>query len=334
MKLAKDNNIKTANGLVASGNRRTNSARIFIVITIAALLLVGGCETEDCINCIELPPPVVPTGVHSISGDFLVTVQWNDISYHPYDGNYNANIESYYIYSRFYQDGDEYNYPNREFFLIGEVAWNENFDPISGLHWFYDTDVENGERYEYALAAVNSAGAESALSYELVTDAPLYHSLAPVRLHDANGSSPHLSAFDFSLMDYGHDASHAGFLADIEIQFDGAVPYVHTTRSAVSLQDFGVFLDGEGDVIFEGVSWAPADGYSLTGVLELIEGHIYVVDITEYPYGTHYAKFAVKEVGPGYVEIIWAYQIIAGLPELSVPHPDVQPSGEPEIISL
>ncbi len=308
-------------------------SRFFAFLTIALLALVGGCETEDCINCIDLPPPVVPTGVHSISGDNLVIVQWYDISYHPYDGNYNANVERYFIYSRFYQEGDEYD-ADRQFELIGDVAWNGNFDPTSGLHWFEDDDAVNGERYEYAVAAVNSAGSESALSYELVIDAPLYHSLAPVQLFDIAGDFPQWSGFDFSLMDDGRNISTPGFNADIEIHFQGGVPYVHATRTSVHIQDFGVFTDGSGQVIFEGVSWAPADGYSSTGVLELIEGHIYVLEIVDYPQGMHYAKFGVTEIGPGFVKIIWAYQIIEGLPELSIPGKEIRPVSDHEIISL
>jgi hypothetical protein len=69
------------------------------------------------------------------------------------------------------------------------------------------------------------------------------------------------------------------------------------------------------------VSWAPIDGYSRTGRLELVEDHIYVVQI-----GTganpHYAKFGVVGVGTNTVDIIWAYQTIAGLPELSMPPED------------
>ncbi len=87
-------------------------------LVFVSLMLIGGCETEDCVNCIELPPPVVPTGVHSISGDNEIIVQWYDISYHPYDGNFNDNVASYLIYSRFYEEGDEYN-NNRQFSFIG-----------------------------------------------------------------------------------------------------------------------------------------------------------------------------------------------------------------------
>ncbi len=183
------------------------------------------------------------------------------------------------------------------------------------------------------MAAVNSAGRESALSYEFVIDAPLPHSLAPVRLYNIS-TQPLWSAFDFSEMDFGRDQGQPNFNADIEIHFQGGVPYVHTARGGVFLQDFGVFTDNDGYLIFEGVSWAPADGYSITGVLELIAGHIYVVELDDYPYGTHYAKFGVVTMGSDFVEIIWAYQTISGLPELSVPENDGRPDSTPEIISL
>ncbi|PID81565.1 hypothetical protein CSB20_02350 [bacterium DOLZORAL124_64_63] len=294
------------------------------VTILAALLLLGamaaltGCESDDCVNCVNLPPPVVPTGVHSISGDGSVLVQWYDISYHPYDGQYNANVERYFIYWRFYQDGDE-NDPGRTFEYLGEVAWNENFDPNSGLHWFEDTGAVNGERYEYAVAAVNADGLESALSYELVTDAPLPHSAAPVVLYDRDGGFPERSMFDFSLLEDGNNQGGTGFQADIQVFFQNGVPYVETVRSGVSIQDFGAFISGQGELVFEGVSWAPAEGYSSTGVLELITGHIYVLELNEGSDGLHYAKFGVLSVGSEVVEIIWAYQTISGLPELSVP---------------
>ncbi|MCP4292875.1 MAG: hypothetical protein GY780_13705 [bacterium] len=305
----------------------------FLVLVIAATLIFSGCETEDCVNCIDIPPPVVPTGVHSISRDNEVWVQWYDLSYFPYDGQYNENVVSYIIYSRFYQDGDEYN-SGREFYYIGEVAWDAPFDQVNGLHKFVDSEAVNGERYEYAVASVNASGHESALSYELVTDAPLPHSLAPETLYDANGGNAHLSQFDFSLMDYGRDQGYPGFNADIQVYFEENIPYVQTVRQAVVLQDFGVFTDSENNLIFEGVSWAPESGYSSTGNLELIPGHIYVVKISEYPAGTHYAKFGVLSAEAGTVEFIWAYQTIAGLPELSVPDEDNNPGPKSELISL
>ena len=95
---------------------------------------------------------------------------------------------------------------------------------------------------------------------------------------------------------------------------------------------FGVFSDANG-LYFEGVSWAPYDGYSATGRLELVPGHIYVVQL-----GTgaspHYAKFGVTGRGTDTVDIIWAYQTIAGLPELSIPRDDPAEEARPVVLKL
>lgn len=301
-----------------------------LLLVLAAGLggLLGGCGDEDCVNCVQLPPPVVPTGVFSVSGDSEITVYWNDISYAPYDGSYNENVAGYRVYSRFFEDGDQYD-AGRTFYLIAEVAWNENYDPTTGLHWYVDTgllndgsdEVFNGGRYEYAVSAYNAAGGESALSFELVTDAPLPISVTPVELFDLGGGFPQWSGFDFSALEQGRvDPRPLATTADVFVEFSGGVPYLHSIDGDVRIQDFGVFTDDGGNLVFEGVSWAPADGYSTTGVLEIVAGHIYVVEIYDSGAQTlHYAKLGVTAVGTSSVVAHWAYQTIDGLPELSVP---------------
>ena len=310
-----------------TGDQRKKPA-VALAVSLLLIAFLSGCESEDdCLNCVPLPPPVVPTGVHSISGDDLVIVQWYDISYAPYDGSYNENVTSYAIYSRFFEDGDQ-NDPDREFFFIGEVAWDENFDGSSGLHWFYDTEVENGFQYEYAVAAVNAAGVESALSYEFVVDAPLpmspyfNGSYIPVTLQDGNGAQVSQSGFDFAKAASNQSNINEGRVdptttaADIAVSFENGIPYVTANPSRAVIQDFGVFTDGS-QLVFEGVSWAPADGYSQTGKLELVPGHIYVLELGVPE--LHYAKFGVSGIYAASVDIIWAYQTIAGLPELEAP---------------
>jgi hypothetical protein len=71
------------------------------------------------------------------------------------------------------------------------------------LHWFDDSAAVNGERYEYAVSAVNVVDQESALSYEFVTDAPLPLSEVPVELFFAGGAQGHLAGFDFSMLEAG-----------------------------------------------------------------------------------------------------------------------------------
>jgi len=333
MMRAKENRAKT-------NAKRLPTMALFLVIMVA---LLAGCESDDdCLNCVDLPPPVVPTGVYSISGDDLVIVQWFDISYAPYDGAYNDNVVKYVIYSRFFEEGDQYD-PNREFFYIGEVAWDENYDGETGQHWFYDFDVENGLQYEYAVASVNAAGLESALSYELVVDAPLPMSpyvngnYVPVTLQDVAGPLSVQSGFNFALAAGNQANLNAGrvdpatTVADIVISFEGGVPYATANPARVVIQDFGVFNSG-GQLYFEGVSWAPAEGYSQTGKLEMVPGHIYVLEIRDTQ--LHYAKFGVTGINPGSVDIIWAYQTIAGLPELKAPDDLDTGSVKPAVVSF
>ena len=340
MKWAKENH--TRNAWLKSATFKSAAMAAVLIVTGG---LLAGCESEeDCLNCVELPPPVVPTGVHTISGDNLVIVQWYDISYAPYDGSYNPNVEKYAIYSRFFEEGDQSD-PNREVFFIGEVNWDRNYDEYTGLHWFDDIEVENGFRYEYAVAAVNAAGLESALSYELVLDAPLPMSpfvngnYIPVTLYDGNGPQPGMSGFNFAMAAGNQGNINAGRVdpavatADFVIAFESGIPYVDANPSRILLQDFGVFTSN-GALIFEGVSWAPEDGYSQTGKIELVTGHIYVVEIRDPLEGLHYAKFGVTGTYSGSVDIIWAYQTIPGLPELRAPEDLEKGPIKPQIVSF
>lgn len=332
---------------VAAGPRAGGAGRILMTVVLVLLVALAGCESdEDCINCVELPPPVVPTGVRSISGNNEVIVEWFDIAYSPYDDSYNENVTTYYIYSRFYQTGDEFN-PDREFGYIGEVAWDENYDAYTGMHWFIDADVENGEQYEYAVAAVNAAGRQSALSFEFVADAPLPMSPLdgrgwhiPVQVFDTNGVNTARSGFDFRLAGESPLVMDAGVTDPavrhhIKISFEDGIAYAIANDTSTRIQDFGVFSNGNGDLIFEGVSWAPADGYSQTGKLELVVGHVYVVEIIEPgSQQLHYAKFGIDSIGNDSVGLIWAYQLIEGLPELKAPDAKEPTDLKPQLIKL
>jgi hypothetical protein len=301
------------------------------VLVIALMSALSGCDEDDCVSCVE-PPPVAPTQVYSSSGDGQVTVFWND-----YPEIYSDDILGYRIWSRIYEVGD-HNDPTREFFLIAEVDAGQNYDPNTGQYYFVDAEVDNAVDYEYAVSAYSST-AESYLSFEFVVDTPLPMSETPISIYDVAGDSPALSGFDFSRAaefgEYGQngnqgvvDPTAPGTTADIRVRFDGGgVPWVETMRANVRIQDYGTFLDGNGQLAFEGVSWAPEYGYSEGGVLELIPGHIYVVEIYD-EFGSqslHYAKLGVVTVdsGPtgGSVRVMWAYQLVNGLPELSVPEP-------------
>lgn len=329
---------------------RTDLLRQHLAIVPALILALAlvGCSEDDCLNCVELPAPVVPTGVHTISGDNEVIVQWYDISYSPYDGQYNDNVVGYRIYRRDFLEGDQYE-PDRTFDPVNEVYWDQNFDPYSGLHWYYDLETENGRRYEYAVAAFNAAGGESALSYEFVIDAPL--PMGRTDLFDAGSAQVSLSGFDFGELEGGRtNPQSPETSADIRVVFVGDIPYVETVRPLeVRILDAGVhtWIDDEGELQFDfaAVSWAPWDGWSLTGRLELVAGHIYVVEIIE-PNGNanvdgplHYAKFGVEQVDVDdpdakFIVMPWAYQTIVGLPELSMPDPTGPTAPEPVVMKF
>lgn len=315
--------------------------RLLLPVAVMAVLGLTGCSEDDCVNCVELEPPVVPTGVHSITGDNYVEVRWIEISYYPYEGTYSDSVVKYNVWRRPWVDGDENN-PLRfeqDGEMVGTVAWDENYISALGLHYFEDWTVVNGRRYEYAVESVNAAGVYSALSFELITEAPLPMSLAAEEIFDAGSVMSTRSGWDFSSLDDGLvDPNLTGTTADIRVFWDdlrGAM-MVEAMRGDVRLQDFGVFSWDDGSLWFEGVSAAPWDGWSAIGVMELVENHIYVVQIGE-PGVTpvHYAKFGITEVvdgaDPRSISMHWAYQLIPELPELSV-QPARDLDGEPMVL--
>jgi hypothetical protein len=255
----------------ATGRGMNRTARrlvptIILMAVLAPVLFLAGCSDDDCLNCLELPPPVVPTGVHSISGDGYVIVQWNDLVYAPYDGVYNENLVEYRVYRRDYEFGDEDD-PDRTFEPIATIRWDEGYYDEGARIYYYeywDDSVANGWQYEYAVESVNAEGARSALSFETVIDAPLPMSpldsqgwYIPLPVFDGNALGATGFGFVFSraaaapdLLTYGRVTPGPGVTADIEIFFEDEVPFVRSGGSHVRLQDRGDYSDGQGHVLF------------------------------------------------------------------------------------
>jgi hypothetical protein len=277
------------------------------VIAVAALFImllatISGCEEE--VVAVDVTPPAVPNGVFSVTGDQVVTVYWNDIYYDEVD-----DLVGYLIY-RFCPELPGDSPEVGPYCLIAEVAWDENYDSSSLVHWFDDYDVTNGETYYYAVSAFDAAGNPSALSFELVGDTPRPEGIE-VKMFDLDG-------YDFSSLG-GNVIDWDSQFADIFVEYDENIPFVHVARPGVLIQDYGLI-----DLLW--VDWAPSDGYSNTGVCELIEGHSYILRIVEpLTMELHFAKFWVYDITSSYVEIDWAYQIDPNNPELSTP--DSQNSG-------
>ncbi|MEZ4387626.1 MAG: hypothetical protein R3D98_08625 [Candidatus Krumholzibacteriia bacterium] len=312
----------------------------FALTAVLCLGMLAGCSEDDCVSCVE-PPPVAPTQVYSESGDGRITVYWND-----YPEIYNSDIIGYRVWWRFYHPGDASN-PARTFELLDEVLVGQNYDADTGQYFYRDIGVDNAVDYEYAVSAY-TASAESYLSFEFVVDTPLPMSESPLAIHDVLGGNAAMSGFDFSVAaefgEYGEnggagvvDPTTPGTQADVRVRFDAQdVPWLETMWGGVRVQDYGTFLDAQGGLDFGGVSWAPEFGWSESGVLELIPGHIYVVELYNEA-GTqdlHYAKLGVVSVEDtptgGAVRVMWAYQLVDGLPELAAPEPQ-RPGRDPNL---
>jgi len=283
---------------------RVRSLATLILIAACALHL-GGCSDDDCIECVDGDPPAVPTGVFSVTGDERITVYWNDI--------YQADLAGYAVYRDDDADG--------LFDHLADLAWDENYDETTNLHWYVDDDVVNGHDYEYAIASFDGAGNESELSFEIVIDTPRPEGFN-VELFDV-AVIEELSGFDFSAQSRVNGMLSA---ADIVMGWAGGAPRVRANRSDVALQDYGSVMDDTGYVNLDILSWAPLYGWSETGDVELILGHAYVVRIGNTPTDRHYGKFAVTAVGANSVTIDWAYQEVNDLRELKAP-PAPTPAG-------
>lgn len=311
-------------------------------LLLGLFILSPGCSTDECLHCVQ-PPPVAPTMVYSVNGDSRVTVYWND-----YPEHYTEHLSGYDIWKRLYEPGDEYDL-TRVFHFLAHVPAGNNYDSANGRYHYVDRDVQNAVDYEYAVSSVARHG-QSHLSFELVIATPLPMSELPLSLYAVNGPMSHLAGFDFSLAaQHGTgpgsgaqgivDPTVAGTTADVRLRFDDlGIPWLETMRPDVRVQDGGAFLDAGGDLDFAGVYWAPEFGYSTAGILELIVGHIYIIEIANEPAtgDLHYAKLGVAHVNHAErsVGIMWAYQLVNGLPVLAIPEADDDLAADLEILRL
>ena len=63
---------------------------------------------------------------------------------------------------------------------------------------------------------------------------------------------------------------------------------------------------------FDEVGWAPSDGWSDNGWLEIIQGHTYIVWTRD----NHFAKMRVMSINSNSISFEWAFQTDEGKPEL------------------
>jgi hypothetical protein len=268
-----------------------------LILSIAGLLLLGGCRDEDC-HYVDRTPPQAPRGVFSVTGDERVDIYWID--------NSEPDLAGYRVY------------------------WNDEatgyfkYMATTSNAFYTDTDVYNGTTYYYAVTAFDHSGNESELSEEDVFDTPRPEGFN-LTLYNFDGSSSSLSGYDFSMFQRQYYALpltdiYYGYVGGQYIMFGwNPDPEWPTT----DIQDAGYReLDECG--------WAPPGGWTDDYQVPLIEGHSYYV----WTRTDNYAKFYVRHVEPTFVTIDWAYQTAEGIQELVKGKPSAPKAGAAEPVAL
>jgi hypothetical protein len=270
------------------------TAPIAALLCAAVSLGLTGCESSND-PLLAGGAPAVPTGVYTITGDGQVEVRWN-----PVRGN---SVEGYGVYRSDTTIDGAY---NRLSSVFGEESDS-----------YVDRAVANGTTYYYAVDAFNFQRQESALSYEEAFDTP-----RPA------GTSVTLWAAQVDPARAGLDwSSYAG--AGFVRPFDDSTTDVFVQRIDGVLYAKGRAVGGFWNDVqdlgwtasMDDISWAPADGWSISpNGVELIAGHTYVV----WTHDEHFAKFRVTAIhadaGTQLLTSItfdWAYQIAPQNPELA-----------------
>jgi len=240
----------------------------------------------------DVTPPATPRGVASITGDEYVEILWFESD--------ESDLAGY----RVWRNTAGYDEP---YDLLAEIT----VSPNSNEGYYFDDDVHNRVTYWYAVSAFDHHGNESDLSPENAFDTPRSAGYDLV-LYDAQYRA-NLSGYDFS--GFRHEpytSSYADIVADYDEEL--GVFFIDVGNVNTDIQDFGYTDD------LDVVDWAPAEGWSNVGWVEVILGHSYIV----WTQDNHYAKFRVTGINTNSIMIDWAYQEVQGNPELK---PSVRSAG-------
>ncbi len=264
--------------------------KLMIPALVVLAFAVAGCDNEDTIVIEDDAFPATPQGVFSVTGNGTVWVYWNGIYEHDVD---------YYVVYRSQSETTGYT-------SIANVDAVSNPDLDLLIYEYQDNIAVNGVTYWYAVTAVDHAGQESDLSAEDVFDTPrpdgMNWTLVPMEL------SPDLSGFSFVAQQVvPWNSPLADIYMDRILEIVGADTAVHAFLNVGSIdtdiQDLGYTED------FDEISYAPLDGWSRLGYVEVIQGHTYVIWTSD----DHYAKLRVDLLHTtGVIQFDWAYQTSDG----------------------
>lgn len=241
-------------------------------LLIAILILGAGCNDDGDSNA-----PAAPRGVYTVTGDGEVFVHWL--------ANTESDVAGYRIYDAPCASGGSCPYDR-----VGTTAGTS----------FTVTGLSNGETRYYAVAAFDHAGNESELSAEVLFDTPRPEGLGRVLAdYQADSVSAGYDFSAFAVRGWGDPQT------DMFFGFSGGVYQMFVPDFNTDIQDAGYRTS------LDGVDYAPIDGWSPSGSVEVIVGHCYIVWTRD----DHYAKFRVNEVrpatstAPAQVVFDWAYQV-------------------------
>ena len=257
--------------------------RLATLLTVVLFALpLAGCTDNNVTSPRDVTPPAAPRGLYSTTGNSAVTLRWL--------ANTEGDVAGYRIYMSACESGGSCPYDRQgsttgTSFVLGGLA--------------------NGVTRYFAIAAVDAAGNESALTYETIFDTP-----RPAGVDAAIGNFVNSAAgagWDFSA---ATARSSNDTLTDVYFGYNGGVYQMFAKDvggTFTDLQDAGYATS------LDAVDWAPNTGWSPSGTVELIIGHCYIVWTRD----DHYAKFRVTSLSTAQVTFDWAYQSDPGNPELA-----------------
>lgn len=275
-----------------------------IILGILTLAIVGCEETDEVILIDEIP--AAPQGVYSVTGDNEVYLYWN--------GPYESDISGYIIWRSLD--------PINNYTEVGSVdaVSNPNLDLL--IYEFIDGPINNGVTYFYAVSSVDNAGQVSDLSAEEVFDTPRPEGFAEV--FDSAFAHVTIGTYSGFSLSAGAVVPSNSSIADIVVdKFDG-VFYLNAADIATDIQDVGYTSDS-----FDDISYAPTEGWSDNGWLEIIDGHTYVI----WTNAGHFAKMRVYLINNNSVVFQWAYQTDFDNPELVAPPVSSKPAHTSEYLN-
>jgi hypothetical protein len=257
---------------------RSFSSRIRFVSMLGVLaglaIFAAGCGDDPV--AVDTYPPAAPQAVRTVTGDGSVTLSWVP--------NTEPDLAGYRVFR-------------------GTTGYDGRLDPLSTTTTtsYVDYAVANGTTYYYAVAAYDAAGNESELSLENTFDTPRPAG-ANLVLYDVSFEPDQLAGYDFS---DGVRRLSGDTTTDIYYNVFGGTRLMVARDLSTDVQDAGYHA-------LDDLDWAPEEGWSPTGTVELITGHSYYV----WTRTGNYAKFLVTSITDGQVRIDWAYQLQASNPEL------------------